>query len=514
MRRVSLRQLAALPWALTVGFLLSANSAWTQERAADGEIAFHRIWQLEVAEGRLRDAAELWVEFYESRAGTTNRDRRPPRWDRGRLAGIEAALRAGRCFEKLGNDRRAELAYRWLLSRFDRSPATDVGVARRRDARTGPLSTGPAARARLLRDRALLRLRQLDAPRASDSADDPAVAAAIDEFAAAHRLLAARLERVRQTVVQRRHRVDVARALVDRLRRLGVDLQLPRREFGAEVADLELTASIEPFFDSKARLQRAIEALASRFVTRGLQAAANRELDLARWELDKARALEQLDGIDSLRDRLDRGGSPDRLARLASLRLAGWEGSVTAAKRQRGRFLLLSADQLDRQDRRLRELEKARGELDGLATGSRVADAEIDALSRQIDARYLLAAPVALQKRLEEHAQASREDRVRLLDHCEQLVDLICEEALINAASHVGDGVETATVVRELVRAAEKAGVAASNESADDARLESTLLGRWFPTFEGIATSIDHSARSDDEARQTEDGQNSNDNNE
>lgn len=483
------RPLAAV---LTVAFVtvltVAMSTAWTPpgasaqksrasapKRPPTGRAEFHRIWQVEVFDGRLDEAAEAWVGLYEACAGSQQVDRS--------LVGLEAALRAGTCFEKLGNDRRADLAYGWMLREFDRSFAPGSPTLARRAVRSTRF-TGDVARARWLRSQATLRLRRLRA--AVAPSDDPAVAAVIEEFERSGHLLAMQLERLRQEVLARRQRLAAARALAERVRSLGVDLRSSRRELGAEIDDLELPVTLRALIDVGVRQQFVIDTLTSRLVVRGLRAAAERELDRARWELDKARAMSPgVADIAVFRERLDRGGHPDQIARLARLQEAGWSRRVAAEARQRGRFMLLNADELDRHDRKLRELEKARRELEpGVGSG----DPEFVELARELDSRYLLTVPLESQARVERHERTSSQDRERLLDLCEELVDLICAEALLGSARAAGRGLPRIAIVKELARLEEASGaLGVDARDPENVRDQVALLGRWFPGWAGLA---------------------------
>jgi hypothetical protein len=341
--------------------------------------SFTEAWYREVMLGDLAAAGVEYQRIYEGGGAAPARSR--PDETRRR-----AALRAGGCFEKLSDSRRAEAAYSWIVRV---GPPGDA-LVRAAELRLLELGAAAASTPAAVTPRG--------EPGASGEPAAPAPAASASPAAPAGELL----ERLRASIERREASAAELRAELLRRNaeaREAVRLQRSFLELGVEA---RLTGEPPPA-EERSLAGLSLEAedrellkseLAERYYLRGLRALRDRNPDAAVRELKIALSLRQdfLDASELLRAAEGFLQPMEGIAERAALRLKERREARRLTGREALRAALASADRLVSQGRgpaAAQEVERARSGADW-ASDAVWEDAELRALVREADARALL----------------------------------------------------------------------------------------------------------------------------
>jgi hypothetical protein len=337
-----------------------------------GPPSFSEAWQQEVVQGNLAAAADLYQKIYED-SGSGPRRPGPPAEVRRR-----AAFRAGACFEKLGDHRRAGAAYGWLV----RAGPPDDALARSAQVR--------------LQDLAVERASPGDsAARAAPSPGPPEAPGplqqVLERFRGRVEQREAALALLRAQAMQRAEAETEERFLLRRLQEMGVEVRLLVEGEAGPARPLSLDLPLEG--EDQDLL---FGELAERYYLRGLRALRDRDAARAVEELRKTVALRPgfLDAADLLRAASAVQEAMEGISERAALRLGERREARRLEEPQEIRAALASAERqlaLGRAPSALLDLERARS-LEEWAPQPVWRDPAMRSLAQEADLRLLGAA--------------------------------------------------------------------------------------------------------------------------
>ena len=259
------RILAWLPWLLATPLAAAAPPSAP---------SFAEAWYREVMEGNIAQAARDYEQIYLSQPSDKVTD----------AIREKAALRAGICFERLGQPRSASPAWSWLLKAATPAANPVVTPAAASNAAASPAasSVGVGTASAALRSEALLRSLRLSgsgsAASFSDAPPDPtvekAVQAAVEALRAALRARTNEAAALLAASARYSRRIAARQELLARLEARGLGLIVPGAapDFGTQTTELaDLIRSAVP---QEADAQRVIAGLLDRAFSRTLDALA------------------------------------------------------------------------------------------------------------------------------------------------------------------------------------------------------------------------------------------------
>jgi hypothetical protein len=478
--------------------------------APSARVGLASIWQKEVIDGKVSEAAEEYSQLYSRGTMPTGkgvrRDSSPTQVER-----LRAAYRAGRCFDALDNPARATRAYRWVVREFERfaKRASDPNTPRR-DA---------VPSLRVLRDRAVVSLRKID-----EDGGTPAFGVElVPEFVNALRESSVKdaqvLERIRQEVLERRRFVGVTRDLLASLSRRGVRLRLSF-DLVPRSADFSLSSSYS-FSRGAAALEAMLEAVTSndwepaskmqlraslkdRFWLRALASASEGRLDEARRAATTVALLDpEFERAKDFLDTLDEGRQSEDLTDDVSREAERYHRELRSETRRAARGFLAQAERWEKRDRALRMIERSHRALlraAGRGDSGDFDDPELASLLSVTRLRAIERAGRDSDADVEDLFDDDAERARQTIDLSSELVDLFVEEWTVDGggvkvaptASSEPDGsaVPVLREYRQIVAAAEQLRGAKKRLGLELARFRVSRLRSWFPRLRGALSEI------------------------
>jgi hypothetical protein len=424
------------------------------------------VWQKEVLQGDVQSAAESYEKLYLS----------APSQELGPEVRRKAALRAGICFEKMGNKDNAKLAYESLLKM---SSSTDALASE--------------AKLHLLRLSAPL---PAATPPFSEISVEVAIQKLVEALAGVEKEREETLRTLERSLVLRKERMLEARELFDRLLWNGASLYFIEEEPGA--SGTEWIASLKDIFRREGDWGKVQVALAERYADRALAALSARSWLEGARDLERARALAPGGSLgagapaDWCRLLLEKRFDADQLAFKARRRLLDKDLSQRSALRREGYDLLKSAElatsDRKRADLAVQSLDQLRDLLDWTRPNLR-EDPEIRSLALRASRLLLyLGGKSGQEYILLDLWNKARDSVAMLLSLSEAHAEIASEEARFRAPVSGRGSIETATACRTEIERLLSIGREALLRE-DTARLQRSLrdarvLLGWVPEID------------------------------
>ncbi|MBN1442968.1 MAG: hypothetical protein JXA90_09670, partial [Planctomycetes bacterium] len=437
-------------------------------------------WYLEVAAGSFEEAARQYEAIYLTR----------PPGARASADRERAAYRAGCCYEALGKEGLAALAYDWL----DRSGVEDSLLRRRAQARLRRLQEQHAGSSGSGSDSVSDGVRgdaRQEALEAALSGSMLEVAAILESIEDDVRRWPEARRRLQGALIEKQLSAEAVKDLLDRLRRQGVELDFPAADsasvlkLGAVESEYaQRIGSLVPWKTVRSHMSRG-------FLVAGLRAAACRDASSARRCLSAALVLEP--SLEEAREfllRLDELSSPAALAALATSRLEEQQRLDVAILRQRLRGHLTRAAQeaaAQRRDRAVPELRDAWMAVE-LAPPAFLQDREIGELAERLYYEFVAAGGDTAQRFLEmAWSDAAGEARL-FLDLAQEWIEHVHRDALRSQPPLVRSVFPPQEIIarelEQLARAVKKQAGAEGRRSDPRHLMVAQQLERlrgWFP---------------------------------